>query len=255
MMQVKKPLLGLWICFGLILASMVSMVSTADAQTQREEIDYSLSIGGIRIGSVKLSGVMTSKAYNVRGSMGGAGIGRAFVPATYSGSVTGFVRRGGLRPHEFSGRFERGRKYFTVDISYQSGRPKTVTVFPEPAKRAYDLNIRKIRNALDPMSMAFDMLRRTNKAGVCNRKQDVYEGRRLSRLVFGKPVEDEKTGNISCEGSYTRVDGYPPDLMKKQTTFKFNMTYDEVAEGVYQVKSFETDTTFGVARGKRRNKR
>lgn len=252
MKQGKRALRRLMGCFCLALAVMAGSVQ---AQTVREEINYSLYISGIRIGAVKLSGVMTPKAYNVRGSMGGAGIGRAFVPATYSGSVTGFVRRGALRPHEFSGRFDRGRKYFTVDISYQSGRPKLVTIFPEPAKRSYDLNIRKVRNALDPISLAFDTLRRTPKADVCNRKQDVYEGRRLSRVEFGKPVEDEKSGNISCAGTYTRVDGYPPDLMKKQTKFDFKVTYDEVADGIYQIETFETDTTFGTARGKRRDKR
>lgn len=224
----------------------------AASAAERHKLTYALSISGFTVGSVELNGVLTDKAYNVRGSMGGAGIGRAFVPARYSGSVSGFIRRGKMQPHEFSARFDRGRKYFTVDMSYKSGRPSQVNIFPIPAKRSYDLNFKRLRNVLDPLSVTFEMLRPTAKSNVCNRKQDVYEGRRLSRITLLKPTLNSKNGEISCAGTYTRVDGYPPDLMQKQTQFEFDITFDELENGLYQVKSFVTDTTFGKAKGVRK---
>ena len=228
------------------------VVGTASAAaTVRQNLTFSLYISGIRVGAIELAGVMTDKAYNVRGSMGGAGIGRAFVPAKYSGSVSGFVRRGRFQPREFSARFDRGRKYFTVDISYRGDRPSLVDIFPVPAKRAYDLDYRKIRKTLDPLSTTFDLLRPKPRADVCNTSQEIYEGRRLSRIALGKPVVGED-GKISCAGTYTRVDGYPPSLMKKQTKFEFEIVFSEIAGGQFQAESFTADTTFGKARGVRK---
>ncbi len=244
-----KRVVTLWVAVGV---SLMLLAHVATAQAKRQDITYSLYISGFKVGAVKLNGVMTDKAYNVRGSMGGAGIGKAFVPSTYSGSVSGFVRRSGLLPHEFSARFDRGRKYFTVDISYNKGRPRVVDIFPVPAKRDYDLNIKKLRNVLDPLSATFKLLRPVAKKDVCNYKQDIYEGRRLSRIELGKPVLNEKKNTISCGGSYTRVDGYPPDLMKKQTKFDFTITYDELEDGMFQVQNFVSETTFGRAKGVRK---
>jgi len=252
-MTKKTAVLGriviLWAAFA---CGLVMLAQTAQAQAKRQSLHYSLYISGFRVGAVKLNGVMTDKAYNVRGSMGGAGIGKAFVPSTYSGSVSGFVRRSGLLPHEFSARFDRGRKYFTVDISYNKGRPRVVDIFPVPAKRDYDLNIKKLRDVLDPLSATFKLLRPVPKEEVCNYKQNIYEGRRLSLIQLGKPVEDDDKQTISCGGSYTRIDGYPPDLMKKQTKFNFTVTYDQVEGGLYQIENFVSQTTFGRAKGVRK---
>lgn len=254
-MRNAKYALGFWL-WGLILLSIVVFViataSTANAVI-RQQLKYGLYLSGFRVGEISLSGVFTDTAYNIRGQMGGAGIGRAFVPARYSGSVSGFMKRRGLQPHEFSGRFDRGQKYFTVDISYKGDRPRVVTIFPEPAKRAYDLNFKQLRKTLDPITAAFTLFNGGKQSELCGRTVDIYEGRRLSRITLGAPVAAEDAGELKCEGVYSRVDGYPPELMKKRVDFPFEMIFAPRTDGTFGVRTFVAQTTFGKAQARIEN--
>lgn len=235
---------------GLLRAAVACLALTstmpAVAQTVFDKKYYRVSISGFPIGHVEYESETGDGLYQVQGFMGSSGFFGIFISTRYSGAVIGEVRKAGLRPKVFRGRFETGRKFAQVDISYAKGRATEVVHQPPRVPRPTDTPLNQTGGALDPISALYLMLRDVRRSDVCKLDFEVFEGVRTSRIVLGDPTGVGET--IQCHGNYSRLGGFTDEQLGERVDYPFLLEYAQGSNGRWRVTRFLATTDFGIAK-------
>ena len=241
-LELRKHAISL---IGVLALSFLGATSgTAQAQSQQKS--YRVSIAGFPVGTAKFDARVSGNRYEVQGFMGSTGFFGAFLASRYSGAVIGSKRGDRLIPQIFRGRFEQGRKFAEVDIKYSKGRPSNVIRRPDRAPLATDVDFRKVRGALDPISALYFLLRDVTVDKVCSQSFQVFEGSRTSRIVMQRAQGDD--GTVLCNGAYTRLAGFTAEQMSERKTFPFQLVMGATEDGLFEVREFRATTFWGVAK-------
>lgn len=230
----------------IILAIFISLGGGNSANAQVDRKVFRVSIAGFPVGTASYDALVRGNRYEVQGFMGSTGFFGAFLASRYSGAVIGRVRGERLQPQIFRGRFEQSRKFAEVDIKYSGSRPVSVVRRPDREPQPYDINYKSVRNALDPISGLYYLLRDVTVDKVCTQNFRVFEGNRTSRIWLRRA--QGTGGSVICNGVYTRVSGFSPEQMKERVNFPFRLIFEQNAEGLFEVREFSATTFWGVAK-------
>lgn len=229
-----------------LLSLSVVLGGAGKSEAQTDQKVFKVSIAGFPVGTASYSAAVTGKRYEVQGFMGSTGFFGAFLASRYSGAVIGRTSGSRLTPQIFRGRFEQGRRFAEVDIKYSKGRPSTVIRRPERPAQPYDIDYKKVRGALDPISALYFLLRDVTVDKVCTQNFQVFEGSRTSRIAMQRSQGDN--GTVICNGVYTRVGGFTPEQMADRQNFPFQLVFQPTDSGLFEVREFRATTFWGVAK-------
>lgn len=228
----------------LAMIGMLAVVSEAQAQTERKV--FRVSIAGFPVGTARYDANVIGNRYEIQGFMGSTGFFGAFLASRYSGAVIGRFRGQNMQPQIFRGRFEQSRKFAEVDIKYSGNRPTSVVSRPERPKLPHDIDFRKVRNALDPISGLYFLLRDVTIDQVCKQNFQIFEGSRTSRIRVRRA--QGAGGDIICNGVYTRLTGFTPEQMADRVNFPFRLIFRQKEGGLFEVQEFSATTFWGTAK-------
>lgn len=248
------PLRGMHLLLWLVAAMGLSLAA-APVQAGPEGFRFDVSLAGFRVGEVRFTGKTDGSRYEMQGVMGSKGFFGGLINRRYSGAVIGQQLRGSLRPQVFRGRFEQRRQYAQVDIRYANGIPTEVLRTPARPAKPFDIKLSAARDALDPISGTYFLLRNQGEGSLCKQNFRVFEGNRLARIVLGRAKESAEIGakdSVICNGAYTRLSGFSPEQMADRKTFPFELRYERVNDTVWRVQEFTMTTYWGTAKAVRR---
>ncbi|MEM8742186.1 MAG: DUF3108 domain-containing protein, partial [Pseudomonadota bacterium] len=132
-----------------------------------------------------------------------------------------------------------------VEVAYKDGRPRVIAADPPFRPRPYAIAPEDQTGTLDPMAAALTLIRPEPKGAICNRTVDVFDGRRRIRLELGAPRKSHD--GLRCTGTYTRVAGFSPKIMRQGADFPFTVVFRANEAGIAEVWQIFADTDFGRA--------
>ena len=237
---------------GLICAPLQALAGA-------EGFRFDVYLSGLRIGEVRFVGRTDGGRYEMQGVMGSSGFWGGFINRRYSGAVIGELRGARLRPAVFRGRYEQRRQFAQVDIRYAGGRPKSVVRTPAREPQPHDISLDHARNALDPISATYFLLRDATEKSLCTQNFRIFEGNRLSQIALSRAAvatddaaADTPVEQVICNGAYTRLGGFTAEQMDERKTFPFQIEYAPTEAGTWRVTNFTMTTYWGTARATRR---
>lgn len=240
---------------GATLALSVAYSGAAEESERGDPTDarrYDVSLSGFPVGRVTYEYWQQGSDYQVQAFMGSSGFFGAFISTKYSGASVGKWRRGVPQPSAFRGRFQQGRKFADVDVRYSGNRPTKVERFPEADPPPQAVLPKDVRDALDPISALYFMMRDRKAGALCRQDITIYEGGHTARVVTQEsepPSDETETAVKSCNGLYIRTGGFTEAELEEFPQFAFRMEYVPLSDGeTYRLARFVTDTEFGTAR-------
>ena len=226
----------------LALGAAAALAAGAAQPAQTDAATYDLSIAGMRLGSVQVSGRQEGARYSAAGRVTPNAVVGAVTGYAFDGRASGTVAGDGrLIPDRFVADSSSPRAKRRTEIEWRDGAPVRVSVEP-PRRRPADPS--QVVGALDPVSAGFAILRDNPPERICNARFDVFDGSRRSRLSLGEA--QARDGGYVCAGVYARVEGESHSL-SNQDEYPFTLTFAPNGDGTVRLVRIETQTRLGLA--------
>lgn len=172
--------------------------------TETVQSHYDVRLIGAKVGEMVMASTETSSQYSTRARFRTTGAFSTLSQASFDISATG--RRTGDRfvPTTYREVTSEGRHSTNVKIAYRSGIATHIS--GETGGRVPPVDPKKMRGALDPLTVLYAALRRQPMSGACSLDADVFDGQRHARLTL--TARQDVQDNVECHGSYKRIAGY-----------------------------------------------
>ncbi|MFN3845001.1 MAG: DUF3108 domain-containing protein [Paracoccaceae bacterium] len=231
---------------GLMFLFCVPPSAAQETQTAR----FTISISGLTAGKMTLGANHGNGSYAVSANTASAGLAGLFRSFSLTTRVRGTEQAGRLVPASYTSRTEGSREGRGADLSFKNGIA-TVLRADAPSPDAPPVDPTQHKGAIDPLTGLYAILRDTTPDRACRLSLKMFDGHRISRVSLSEPKADGN--NLSCQGLYRRIEGYPPDEIAKRSEFPFVVTYTAVGDGTMRATEVSMDSLFGPARLTRDN--
>ena len=213
-----------------------------------EELRFDVGMRGVRAAQLVLQGEVADGRYAVSGQVRGTGLVGAIVEIDFGADARG--RAGGrLRPAAAELRDDMGDERGRTRLEWSGGVPRVTQRTPPWERQPWDVSAEAQSGSVDPLTSMYDVLRTQPADAVCNRRIDMFDGRRASAILLA-PARATADGLV-CSGEYRRVAGFEPEDMAARTRFPFTLTY-AVADGEARAIELRAATKYGDAVLRRR---
>lgn len=223
------------LCFALML------FGAPLAAEERTAILYDVHLIGAKIGEITIVGQQANGQYVARSKFRTTGIVSALKQMRGDVSVNGRVSDGGHTPGQYSETINDGRRF--TDVTVRFGGQEPILTSGDPDSSAAPADTSALRNALDPLTALYLILRDQPQDSLCRFKRDIYDGHRHARLLLGSPRKDKQ--NMTCSGEYRRLAGYSSSEKKERRT-PFTVFYKQDAESMLATR-INIKTKYGNA--------
>lgn len=236
----RATLYGLsFVCFAVLSAPLKAETITLNV--------YAL---GLSAGTITVHGKEAAKSYAVQGTLAPSALLKAIKDIGYNGTASGIIRNGKFYSRKYAGHNRTGTRNTKVKMHWVGAKPVVDQYAPKREKRSYDITPSQQTGTKDLLTSAYQTFKSADATNLCNTQHHMFDGRRRSLLVLGKPKINGK--RASCSGLYKRVAGFSPNDMQKKTNFPFVIYYEQRSDGRYHFKQFTADATFGKVRAIRK---
>lgn len=237
----------------LVALTLVALTTTPrPALAEQESGLFSMTVAGIRAGTLSYRAEIDAATYTARGSARASGLFGAFLDAEVDTVARGTLRGGTLRPAYAAETVIEGRKRTLRQFRFDSAGVPSITRDPprkKPQKHAAPAGAQA--GTLDPMSAAFAILRNRDGTDICSLDIAVFDGARRSRIrQSARSALDG--GGVRCTGSYSRIAGFSPREMAERVNWPLRFDYAPLPGGGYALTELRFPTSFGTARIRRR---
>ena len=232
-----------------VVAGLFIAVAPALAD-QKDSAVFDVSIRGISAATLSLSGAVEGKSYAATGVLKSSGILGFLKKIRYDASVAGRAVDGRYTPSRYTEKADTGKRKSEAVMAYKSGVPQVKSYNPPRPPRVEEIAPSTQGGTVDPLTALFAVVRDVPAAEACNLKLVLFDGRRRSQVVLGKP--SAKGDAITCAGEYRRLKGFSPEDMAEKSRFQFQLTYEDAGNGMVHVTEISMDTLYGKGRMIRR---
>ena len=227
---------ALWTAFCLSLMG----ASWAAAQDQAR---YDVRFRGVTVATATLAVNGNGQSYALAGRVRSAGMGHVFSRLRFEMEAQG--RRSGdeVRPRIYRDDVDTGRRQSAVGLAWSGPNVQITRQAPAPGPEAVLPSAAS--GTVDPLSVLWRMTALGWTGMPCGWSEAVYDGARRSELSLAPA-----TGNgrqLSCEGRYRRIAGYPSADMADRRTFPFTTTYENHG-GVWVLTEVRARSLYGPIR-------
>ncbi|WP_306151890.1 DUF3108 domain-containing protein [Roseovarius sp. MMSF_3281] len=224
-------------CLGLVLWMLAAPV----AAQEKTAILYDVHLIGAKIGEVTIAGTQANGSYAARSRFRTTGIVKALKRMRGDVSVKGRVAGQDHTPGQYSETINDGKRFTDVKVRFEGKPPRLIS--GDPDSHATPADTSGLRNALDPLTALYLILRDQPRDGLCRFRRDVYDGHRHARLSLGSPRP--KQDRVTCAGEYRRLSGYTASE-RKERRIPFTVHY-EAKSGDMLATRVDIQTKYGKA--------
>lgn len=245
----KHLILSLGLLTGLA-TGLTTLAHPAAAQDAAAESAgrYSAHALGVKVGDLALSGKVTSTQYAVSGKFVTSGLAAAVAGVRFEMTSTGSRQGDRLVPKRYAEDMNTGKRESRVKLVWSGGVAKA-SGSAIGDRGPYAVTPAQQKGAVDPLTAMFMVLRDQPAEDLCDIRQRIYDGERLTEVVL-----NQKSGGgdkITCKGVFRRVAGYSPEDLSERSSFPLTVNYERVGE-VMQATRFTAETIYGKAQLRRR---
>lgn len=222
-------------------AALLCLASTFSASAETLNSKYSVRVLGLKVGEMQMEAHTTSTSYSATSRFKTTGL-AGMVSGAYFNVTSKGTRSGNeFRPKAYDETMNTGERVSNASMVWQNGVPV------KRGERLGDktsVTVAQQRAAVDPMTALFMAFRDQPAASVCQINQTIFDGKRLTRIVFSD--RSTRGDEIVCRGEYQRVAGYSAQSMKENSSFPLTVTYTEHA-GQMRLDELRVTTIYGDA--------
>ena len=197
---------------ALIIASTIQLPTPVFAAEYASE--YSVSIGGFRVGRSQFSTTIADQSYNIEGTVKAAGVARLFSSVTGSLKAQGTITTDKVIAHSFDVRYKEGKKTKRTTLSFSGGNVSAFSNQPKTRKRGQwiELQDQHLKQVLDPIAAI--LVPAKTLRGVCSKTPKVFDGAMRAdfpmRYVRTIPFSTRgfKGDAVTCRAKFKPVAGY-----------------------------------------------
>jgi len=183
---------------------------------------YEVRADGFRFGLMSVETTTSPGAYGITVSAEAQGLFGFLLQSHYLGTAEGILDPSGRpEPRRFSAKTDRIFKHRDVAVTFQNGRPESVSLTPEKDRTEYTDPSRVTGDRMDSLSYFYRMF--TAAAGACAPDGLLYDGRRQTSVTFAPPVVSADA--TACSGTYAITDGPDHSIQSGQRRFDLSLTY------------------------------
>lgn len=223
-------------------ATLLFLSLATAAPAVAEQASFSVSVTGIPAGSLALRGSESGNRYKVQGQVRSSGIARGLYPAEVTAAASGQVRGNSYSPSSYSEESSVRGTTKTKRITYSGGVPNVTSVPADTRRKPYHAAPRRQGGTVDPLTIAYAILRDRPAGLACNLDLQPYDGRERTRIRMSGGTREGDT--LVCPGIYTRVAGFSEDDMRK-ADWPFTVTYEVAPDGTHRVEKVHVPTSMG----------
>lgn len=205
---------------------------------------YDLYLGGIKAGEMVLGYWVGDATYRAEAVLQTSGLAALIYKASFSAESTGAVAEGVLAPERFAAQSAMEDKAQWVEMTFGAAGPAGVSAEPPFVPKPWEVDPAAQTGATDPIAAAISALAPRPVGEICNRTEDIFDGRRRYEVELGAPEPHQ--GRIRCAAVYRRVAGFKPKLMDRQREFPFDIWFEERADGLAHVKRAAGESIYGL---------
>lgn len=206
---------------------------------------YDLYLGGIKAGEMVIGVWVGADSYRGEAALQTAGVAALLYKASFTAEIAGAVEAGHLTPGRFAAQSAMSDKDQFVEMLFSAGAPATVNAEPAFIPKPWEIDPAAQFGTLDPISAAITALAPRPPEEICNRTEEIFDGRRRYAVELGPPEPHQ--GRIRCHATYRRIAGFKPKLMNRQTEFPFDVWYEVKPDGLAHLKRAAGESIFGLA--------
>lgn len=208
---------------------------------EKTAILFDVHLIGAKIGEITIAGQQSNGQYAAHSKFKTTGVVKALKRMHGDVSVKGRVAGMNHTPGQYSETINDGKRFTDVKVRFEGKPPKLIS--GDPDSRAAPAETNGLRDALDPLTALYLILRDQSRDGLCTFRRDIYDGHRHARLSLGSPRV--KQGRVTCAGEYRRISGYSSSE-KKERRIPFTVLY-EAKSGDMLATRVDIQTKYGKA--------
>lgn len=212
----------------------------AQAQDQPLAARYAVRALGVKVGEIALSGALGPRRYTASAQLRTTGLAGVLRRVHFLLSVSGARQGEDFAPERYDEDMDTGRRQSQASLRFSGG----VARVSGGGTGGAAVPTAQHRGAVDPLTAIVMVLRDQPEDGLCQLRQRVYDGERLSEVVLlERRVEGEE---IICEGVYRRLAGYAPEEMAERRQFGLRVTYAPAGGQMRAIRA-RAQTIYGAA--------
>ncbi len=224
-----------------VLLAIAGSASFAHANDEQSVFD--LRALGVKVGEMTVGANVTASQYAVTARLATTGLVGTIRQVRFVVESKG--RRSGSKflPASYVERMETGRKQSRARLTFSGGvaRAEGSQI---GKKRKNAVTDEQQRGAVDPLTAIFMVLRDQKPEELCNMRQKIFDGERLTEITLTKRASSGE--NVLCSGAFTRIAGYSRDDLRKGSRFPVTVTYEPAGSAMRAVL-VEAQTVYGAA--------
>ena len=195
-----------------MLTSIVQIPMTARAADYASE--YTVSIGGFRVGKSQFSTTIENRSYTIQGTVKAAGVARLFSSITGSLTAIGTISSDKVTARSFDVKYTEGEDTKRTTLSFSGGDISAFVNDPKTRKRGQwiELQDQHLKQVLDPIAAI--LVPAKTLRSVCSNTQKVFDGAMRAdfpmRYVRTIPFSTRgyKGDAVTCRAKFKPVAGY-----------------------------------------------
>ena len=230
--------------FSFLLA--LGCLDAAAAETRIDRHEFTLSVGSFRIAKMTLEGETDGNSYRATASFNSSGVVNWFTRVRYDGRVHGNVNGNRLVPKHYVETTVSGKEQASGSITYRNGSPVQTEKSPPAPVGSPRASIAEQNGTLDILTSTYMVLRNSPETELCDREFFMFDGTRRTKIELGPKQHED--GEITCNCTYYRIDGFPEKDMAEQVEFPFRLQYgpSREREGWYEIVRLTSMTDYGA---------
>ncbi len=208
-----------------------------------------MSLRNIPVAELRIAGRTDGRSYASTALVFTKGIAAVFADVRILAKARGWVTDNGLLPYLYQEEYTRSGSTKSRIVSYKAGALKSIESDP-PEETDVDPGSEEFAGSIDPVTILFLSFLPFEKNAVCGRDFEVFDGKRLLTVSFGKDTEE--SGQLKCGGQYFLRSGFTEkELDTDESQFSVIFQKDEESEGLFRLQTVEARTRIGTVRIKR----
>ena len=228
---------------GNFIAIVILVFTSSQAVCGKIDKSFKVIFWGLELGYFNITGKITDFHYDVSINASTRGIinlvSETRIRSGSMGTVSGNRK---FKPIQSITKWNRRRELRESILKYHNGE---VILFEASPELRRDYHIHEpigIRNSLDPVSAALWFLDDRKERDLCEGTLSIFDGFRLSELVFTRKTVTEK--GIKCVGDIRRLSGFK-ELKQEMQPIDFIQHFHRESSNSFVLKRFEMNTVFG----------
>ncbi|SDL22192.1 DUF3108 domain-containing protein [Aliiruegeria lutimaris] len=229
-----------------VLALALACATAAAAEEGR----FAVSIAGFGAGTISFQGSEANGRYEASGQVASKGLASRLYPAQISVAVRGGVSGNRYAPAHYKETAIRKGKTKHATFRYANATPEVTKNPPDKNRKSYHAEAKDQKGTVDPMTAAFAILRDRPADLACNLDISPFDGRERTRIRMRGGTR--KGDQLTCPGTYSRIDGFSDREMAEKVHWPFSVVYTVLPDGTHRVTEVVVPTTLGKVRMQRR---